>query len=119
MSKSIREQNYSILRVPEASDPTSEVRRQELLDHIHRLHELWRSYGLRRVRVFGSVVASGRFRSGSDVDILVEGAGSRVFQLAAEVERRLGWPVDLLDVELASAGLLERARKRGELIYAA
>jgi predicted nucleotidyltransferase len=58
-----------------------------------------------------------RFDSGSDVDILVEGAGFDVFRLAAEVERRIGWPVDLLDVELISARLLERVQTRGRIIY--
>lgn len=96
-----------------------ELHRRELLERVRGLNELWRAYGLRRVWVFGSVVAPGRFRSGSDVDILVEGAGNLVFRLAAEVEGRIGWPVDLLDVELVTARLLERVRKRGVLIYAA
>jgi predicted nucleotidyltransferase len=113
------EKDYSISRVPEPNDPTGELHRQDLLSQIRGLSELWQSYGLRRVWVFGSIMAPGRFGSGSDVDILVEGAGRRVFHLAAEVERCLGWPVDLLDVEFVRARLLERVQRQGELIYAA
>lgn len=111
--------DYSIWRAPERRDPTSELRRQELLRRIRDLSDLWPSYGVRRVWLFGSIITPERFGSDSDVDILAEGAGSRVFHLAAEVEQRLGWPVDLLDVELVSARLLDRVQKQGELIYAA
>jgi predicted nucleotidyltransferase len=113
------EKTYSLARIPERRDRASERQCQELLRRPEGLDELWSAYGLRRVWVFGSLLAPARFAPGSDVDILVEGAGRHVFQLAAEVERRLRWPVDLLDVELASARLLERVQARGRIIYAA
>lgn len=113
------EQTYSLTRIPERRDHAGERRRQELLMRLEGFDELWAAYGLRRVWVFGSLLTPARFASGSDVDILVEGAGRNVFQLAAEVERRLEWPVDLLDVELAGARLLERVHARGRIIYAA
>jgi predicted nucleotidyltransferase len=113
------ETTYSLSRIPARGDHSSFSQCQELLQRLAGLDELWAAYGVRRVWVFGSLLAPERFGPGSDVDILVEGAGPQVFQLAAEVERRLRWPVDLLDVELASARLLERVRARGRIIYAA
>ena len=119
MQQADGEQTYSLSRIPERRDQASERQCEELFRRLEDLDELWSAYGLRRVWVFGSLLTPERFAAGSDVDILVEGAGSRVFQLAAEVERRLKWPVDLLDVELAGARLLERVRARGKIIYAA
>jgi predicted nucleotidyltransferase len=113
------EQNYSLSRLPEPSEPTGEIRRQELLQRVQGLDELWQAFGLRRVWVYGSILSPQRFRTVSDIDVLVDGAGSQVFQLAAEVERRIGWSVDLLDIELVSVRLRERAQRQGKLIYAA
>lgn len=113
------ETTYSLSRIPERGDRATPHQCQEILQRLDDLRELWPAYGVRRVWVFGSILAPERFGPRSDVDILVEGAGRHVFHLAAEVERRIQWPVDLLDVELASARLLERVRERGRIVYAA
>jgi len=112
-----REKACSLSRIPERSNSAGWHQCQEILQSLEALNELWSAYGVRRVWVFGSIMAPRRFRPGSDVDILVEGAGLDVFRFAAEVERRIEWPVDLLDVELASARLLERVQTRGRIIY--
>jgi predicted nucleotidyltransferase len=113
------EKAYSLSRIPERGNGSNWRQCLEILERLEGLHELWSAHGVNRVWVFGSILFPELFGPGSDVDILVEGAGRRVFHLAAEVERRIRWPVDLLDVELASARLLERVRERGRIIYAA
>lgn len=66
------------------------------------VHRIARAYGLRNVRVFGSV-ARGEDTEGSDIDLLVEAPpGTTLLDLVGmqyEIEDLLGVPVDILTDE--------------------
>jgi predicted nucleotidyltransferase len=74
-------------------------------------------FGIRRAWLFGSL-AWGDPHGESDVDLLVEGLGS---SMAAAAERRVAGiidgPVDLVRVEEAAPGLVERVRREGICLH--
>lgn len=75
-------------------------------------------YPIRRIALFGSW-ARGEAREDSDVDVLVEVDGSiglRFVDLAADIERALGRPVDLVSRRAVKPSLW--ARIEPELIDA-
>lgn len=73
--------------------------REDILAILHRQRELLcQRYPIRRLALFGSW-ARGDATQGSDVDVLVEidpSVGLRFVDLADELERAVGRPVDLV-----------------------
>lgn len=71
-------------------------------------------YSATRVVLVGSL-ARGDFRSGSDIDLAVEGvAPAAFFAAGAELERVAGWVgVDLVPLETASVFFREEAERDG------
>ena len=67
-----------------------------------------------RVLIFGSIACPGRFREGSDVDLAVETmpAAWSPYALAAEIELRVGRPVDV--VLLPDCRFADKLRNEGE-----
>jgi len=74
-------------------------------------------FEVRRVWLFGSL-AWGGVHEESDVDLLVEGLTGDLWDAAgAFLEERIGLPVDLVRMEEAPPGLVERVRAIGVLLY--
>jgi predicted nucleotidyltransferase len=73
---------------------------------------------VRRVFLFGSVTREGAFRTVSDVDVAVEGAGAAdYFAFWRDLERAApGWTVDLRDL-VWDSHFSERIRTGGILVY--
>src|SRR5436309_7780662 len=70
-------------------------------------------HGARRVWLFGSL-AWGEAHTESDVDLLVEGLAAEAWSAATDtVEEVVKVAVDLVRVEEARAGLVERVRREG------
>lgn len=68
--------------------------------------------------LFGSV-ARGVARAGSDVDIAVGGClAAGFYRLAAKLERALGLPLDLVDLDRAPRDFAEEVRRTGQCIHA-
>lgn len=67
-----------------------------------------------KVHLFGSITQRGRFHSASDIDLALELEPECIseFALAAEIEERMGRPVDL--VLLNRSRLRERILREGE-----
>ncbi len=72
---------------------------------------------------FGSV-ARGEAREGSDVDVAVLYGSERPKKLeelpntlAAQLERRLGWPVEVIPLDDGEPDLIHRVLNEGRLVY--
>ncbi len=77
---------------------------------------------VRRVYLFGSVLAPGQFRDESDIDIGVEGelSADDFFGLWRAIEEDApGWEVDLVELDKTHVHFAERVRLEGELVYEA
>jgi len=89
--------------------------REELTDAV----EILRKYGAKRIFIFGSLCRSGRFHSGSDIDLAVEGIPSHYFiRAAADLMMSMDWPIDLKPLEELDDLFRDTIVKKGELIYA-
>jgi predicted nucleotidyltransferase len=79
--------------------PYSESLRKRVLENRESISKLSHDYGVKNVRVFGSV-ANGNANEDSDIDILVDPDGIRtLFQIGGlqmDLEALLGRKVDLL-----------------------
>jgi predicted nucleotidyltransferase len=89
-----------------------------LLDRVassgQALRVVLRRYGVAEAWIFGSL-ARGRPRPESDVDIAVSGCAPAAFyRLAAELERALGLPLDLLDLDRAPLDIAGAIRSEGQ-----
>ena len=80
------------------------VGKEELYEHAWELAQtasrlLKEHYGVNRVRVFGSLVDSGRFHEGSDIDLAVEGLKSDDYWEAVTYVLFLDdqFPIELVD----------------------
>jgi predicted nucleotidyltransferase len=76
---------------------------------------------VRRVYLFGSVLAPGQFRPDSDIDVGVEGdlgAGDFWGFWRALEEDGPAWEIDLVELDRARSYFAERVRLEGELVYA-
>lgn len=92
-----------------AAAAASEARRR-----LPELVDVARRYGVRSLYLFGSL-ADGRFMSGSDIDLAVEGLDRLLlFRLSAELNQIVDQQVDLLRLEEAPPSLVERVRSTGE-----
>ena len=78
------------------------------------LRLILRDSGAREAFLFGSV-ASGRPRPESDADLAVSGCDpERFYRLAAEIERALDLPVDLVNLDRAFPELAPAIRHDGQ-----
>lgn len=89
----------------------------------NRLAELCKRFHVRRLSVFGSVLA-GRAGEGSDLDLLVEFEPGRVpgfgfFELQAELAELFGVRVDLHTPAFLSRYFRDEVTTSAELLYAA
>ena len=93
--------------------------RDQILETLRTQHrELARRYPIRRMALFGSW-ARGDARDNSDVDVLVDvdaSIGLKLVQLADELERALGRPVDVVSRRAIKPSLWARIER--ELIDA-
>jgi predicted nucleotidyltransferase len=81
--------------------------KEAALRHIFGEHRVKEAY------LFGSIV-QGTARSGSDVDIAVIGCPADAFyRLASRLERALGLPLDLVDLDRAPADFAAEVRRSG------
>lgn len=85
--------------------------RDQILETLRRQHaELQRRYPIRRLALFGSW-ARGDAREDSDVDVLVEvdaSIGLRFVELAEDLERALGRPIDVVSRRAIKPSFWER-----------
>jgi predicted nucleotidyltransferase len=73
--------------------------------------------GATRVWVFGSVAKGRRLDFRSDIDFAVEGiAAAHFLRVGAELENLLDFPVDLIELERASAALRAQVESHGILL---
>jgi predicted nucleotidyltransferase len=78
------------------------------------LQQILRNSGATEAFLFGSVIRGGP-RPDSDIDVAVSGCKpERFYRLAAEVERALEWPVDLVDLDRAFPELAFAIRRDGQ-----
>ena len=68
-------------------------------------------YGVTEAYLFGSLVRPGRFSAHSDIDVAVAGLGPAHWAFAAELSRRVGREVDLVDLE--GSRFAQRIRREG------
>jgi predicted nucleotidyltransferase len=90
--------------------------RERLLDRIREAAALLKTrFGARRVILFGSLAHRAWFVPDSDVDLVVEGlAGDDYWQAWRLVEEIIGdRSVDLIEIETASASLLQAVQRYG------
>jgi predicted nucleotidyltransferase len=74
-------------------------------------------FGAKRVVLFGSAIAPGRFNNHSDLDLAVEGLpASQYFAALGELIRTSPVAIDLVPIEDANALLKERIEK-GVVLY--
>lgn len=97
-----------------AEEAADERRREEAWDVARRAARLLvEEFGVGRVVVFGSL-ASGRFRSGSDIDLAVEGLRpERFFRADARLAWELPVPIDLKPLADLPPSLRQRVEEEG------
>ncbi len=93
------------------------VRRlRQFKDRLPNVRQMLDDYGVLEAILFGSF-ATQRVRPDSDVDLAVRGADPRSFyRLAADLERELQLPLDLIDLEQAPDDVCAHLRKSGILL---
>lgn len=95
----------------------SAVLRAKVAAAMPRLEGILAEHGVGEAFLFGSM-ASGSPRRGSDVDIAVASCPpARFYRLAAKLERALGLPLDLVDLDVAPADFAQQIRSHGRRIY--
>ena len=81
------------------------------------LRSVLAAHGVREAWLFGSI-ARGAARPDSDVDIAVAGCPPEHFyRLAAELERVLDAPVDVIDLDRSPTAIRESVREDGSRLY--
>jgi predicted nucleotidyltransferase len=69
--------------------------------------------------IFGSLCRAGRFHSGSDIDLAVEGIPpQRIIRAVADLMMFTDFPIDLKPLEELDDLFCDMIKKKGELIYA-
>ncbi len=91
----------------------------EHIPHLYELIELLKERGLHTCILYGSA-ASGRMRSGSDIDLAVAGreplAAEYLARLNTEISTLLGREVDIHDLRRARAVYLKEILMKGEIL---
>ena len=78
-----------------------------------------RSYGAKRILLFGSLCRTGRFYPNSDIDLAVEGILVKdVIRAAADLMMAMDWPTDLKPLEELNDFFRSRIVEEGEVLYA-
>ena len=97
-----------------------------LRPHLERLREICRTYGVRRLELFGSAGTGGFDPETSDFDFFVDfgeqpptGSFRRYMGLKMDLEALLGRPVDLVEPRSITNPYFARAARRREEVYAA
>jgi predicted nucleotidyltransferase len=86
-------------------------------DRTPELQAILAEHDVAEAYLFGSM-ARGVARAGSDVDIAVGGClAAGFYRLAAELERALGLPLDLVDLDRAPSDFAEAIRRTGLRIH--
>ena len=81
--------------------------------------EILRKYGAKRILLYGSLCRTGRFRRGSDIDLVVEGIPPQHFiRAASDLMMVMDWPIDLKPLEDLDDLFRDMVIEKGELIYA-
>ncbi|NUO80956.1 nucleotidyltransferase domain-containing protein [candidate division KSB1 bacterium] len=77
-----------------------------------------KSYGVKRVILFGSLCRPEKFHQRSDIDLAASGIPPEKFMRAsADLMMALDWPVDLKPWEELDDFFREMIEKRGEVLY--
>jgi predicted nucleotidyltransferase len=75
------------------------------------------AHGARKVWLFGSLAKGRRQDARSDIDLAVEGLPSELYyRMVSELDQLLACPVDLVEMETASAGLLAQIQSHRILL---
>ena len=97
--------------------PAEQKEWQRLLDRVREVAAALKTrFGVRRVVLFGSLVHPDRFRSGSDVDLAVEGlrSGEDYWQAWRAIEDTIDdRSIDLIDIETAGESLKRAIQQYG------
>lgn len=93
------------------------ARQAQVLSSLPQVRAILTQYQVQQAYLFGSM-ASGEPRPDSDVDLAVSGCPSPSFyRLAAELERALNLPLDLVDLDAAPADFGAGIKETGVLVY--
>jgi len=92
------------------------LRKEALKEARKAVLELARDFRIRKAVLFGSVLAPGRFRKDSDIDIAVEGLSAGDFWKACGRMMEHDFEIDLKPLEDLKGLIRERVDK-GEVIY--
>ena len=99
----------------EAEEPEA-LRRRALAVARRCAVRLKEEFSARRVYLFGSL-ATGEFRSDSDIDLAVEGMGFRPYLRAvAELSFAEGFRVDVVHLDFCKPKAQERVEREGEVL---
>lgn len=80
--------------------------------------KILRQHGAKRVILFGSLCSGRKFRSHSDIDLVVEGIAKTDFCRAyADLIMALNWRIDLKPLEELDLAFKESILERGEVLY--
>lgn len=102
-----------------ADEAAARARSAVAWERCERIRDLLRDvFGARRVVVTGSL-ARGEFRTGSDVDIAIEGVSDdQFFAASAEAQRVAGdLPLDVVPMEAGSEAYLTELRAIGVVLH--
>ncbi|MBL7075167.1 nucleotidyltransferase domain-containing protein [candidate division KSB1 bacterium] len=103
------------LKNMEIQNQLTDSDRSEVQDAVNVLKE----YGVKRVFLFGSLVA-GRHHRLSDIDLACEGISpDRFFKVLGRLLSTMGKRVDLVDLKEVKKTLRKRIVKEGMLLYEA
>lgn len=101
-------------------DAESRVHAARARKDLAKAVEILKTYGVKRVFLFGSLCRPGRFYPGSDIDLAAEGIPAQLFnRAAADLMMSMDWPIDLKPLEELDDLLHDIILEKGEQIYAA
>ncbi len=104
---------YLLDREKKKQRQANEKKQQEMISKVFAvLEDVAPEYGIEKAYLFGSISRQFQFVSDSDIDIAVENLPEKYyFKLLAELSRRLGYDVDL--VNLGKCRFSEDIKTRG------
>ncbi len=77
-----------------------------------------KSYGVKKIILFGSLCRPEKFHARSDIDLAVSGIPSdKIIRAGADLMMALDWPIDLKPWEELNDFFREMILKRGEVLY--
>ena len=92
---------YLLDREKKKQRQANEEKRREMISKVFAvLEDIAPKYGIERAYLFGSISRQFQFVEDSDIDIALENLPEEYyFKLLAELSRRLGYDVDLVNLE--------------------